>query len=103
MVDAFNTFSNFVNLICANQAENAVDPLYEALSTIGPYAIGVVLVLMIFWGIIMGIRMAKAEDSKERASHQKALINGLIGLVAIFVLITILYAIRGPLVSWMNS
>ncbi len=98
------TLCNFMSILGAGtQGDNAVDPLYDAISTIGPYAMGVVFLLMLIYGVIMGVRYAKADESKERAAVQKALINGIIGIFAIFVLVVIVYAIREPLVEWMNS
>jgi len=98
----FGSFLNYVGLL-ASEASNAVDPLYQAITTIGPYAIGVVLLLGLVYGVIMGVRYSKAEDSQTRAKIQKALINGSIGIIAMFILLVILYAIREPLVAWMNS
>ena len=95
---------NFISIIAAgSQGANSVDPIYDFIDTVGPYAISIVLVLGLFYGVIMGVRYAKAEESKERAAVQKALINGVIGIFAIFVLVVIVYAIREPLVEWMNS
>lgn len=91
-------------LVCAGtQGANAVDPLYDAISTIGPYAMGVVLALGLIYAIIFGVKFAKAEDSAQKATLQKALVNGIIGFVTVFILIAILYAIREPLVDWMNT
>lgn len=96
--------SNFVNILASGtQGANAVDPLYDAITTIGPYAISVVLVLGIIYGVILGVRFAKAEKPEDRATLQKVLINGIIGFLSVVVLLGILYAIRGPLVTWMNS
>ena len=100
------TVQNMLNtliLVNATGGDEAVDPLYTAISTIGPYAMGVVLMLGVIYGIIMGVKFAKAEKSEERAAIQKALINGAIGFIAIFALLVILYAIRKPLVNFMNS
>jgi len=94
---------NFIGLLANGNAANTVDPLYDAISTVGPYAIAICAVLLIFYGIILGVKFARAEDSKERKALQTALINGLIGILAVLVLIVILYAIRRPLVDWMNS
>jgi len=104
----FNMFTktifNMISILGAGtQADNAVDPLYDAITTIGPYAMGVVLLLTIIYGIILGVKYAKAEESKERAALQKALINGIIGFLSVLVLLAILFAIREPLVDWMNS
>ena len=99
-----NAISNVLNILGAGTGgDQAVDPLYEAISTIGPYAIGVICILGILYGIILGVKFAKSEDSKERAALQKALVNGVVGFLAILVLVVIVYAIRGPLVDYMNS
>ena len=96
---------NMISFLATNntQGENAVDPLYNAIDVLGPYAIGVVLVLGIIYGIILGVKFAKAEDSKERKALQKALVSGVVGFVAVLLLLTIVYAIREPLVDFMNS
>ena len=101
---AIKTLKFMSKLICAGTTGNdAVDPLYTAITTIGPYAMGVVAILGIIYGVILGVKFARTDDSKERAALQKALINGIIGFVSILVLLVILYAIRGPLVDFMNS
>ena len=100
------SLSNVISVLCSGGGtggKQAVDPLYDAISTLGPYAIGVVLLLGVIYGIIMGVKYAKAEDSKERAALQKALVNGGIGFLAVLVLVVIVYAIREPLVEYMNS
>jgi len=90
------------NILNAGGAQ-AVDPLYDAITVLGPYVMGVIAILGILYGIILGVKFAKAEESKDRAALQKALVNGIIGFLSVLVLIVILYAIRGPLVDFMNS
>lgn len=94
-------FTNFFNLLGA--AESAVDPLYKAITLIGPYAIGIVLTLGVLYGVIVGVKFAKAEGKEERAKLQKVLVNGVVGAVVVLILLVVLYAIREPLVEWMNS
>ncbi len=96
-------FSNLISILASGTGASAVDPLYNAISLIGPYALGVVIALGAIYGVIVGYRFAKAKDTEERAKMQKILVNGCIGFFAIIVLIGILYAIRGPLSRWMNS
>ena len=88
------------NFICGGDA--VVSPLYQAISVIGPIMMSIVALLGVIYGIILGTKYAQCSDSKEKAALQKALVNGIIGFVAIFVLVTILYAIREPLVEWMG-
>jgi len=87
----------------ANEAENALGPIYDALSLIGPYAISILLVCGLIYAIIIGVKFAKTEDSGERGKLQKALINGIVGFIVIIALVIILYAIREPLARWMNG
>lgn len=103
MANLIYGFSNFFRLLGKSDAESSLDPIYQALSTIGPYAISVVLICTILYGIIFGVKFAKAEGNEDKAKLQKALINGLIGFITVLILIIILYAIRGPLSEWMNS
>lgn len=102
----FSVLGNMISLLGAGagtQGAAAVDPIYNAISTIGPYAMGVVLALGLIYAVILGYKFTQAEGSDEKKTLQKALINGIIGFVTVFILIAILYAIRGPLVDWMNS
>ena len=76
---------------------NATTPLYAAIDLLGPYVIGVCLLLSCIYGIVLGVRLAKAEDAEERKKVQKTLTNFLIGAVSVIVLLVVLYAIRDHL------
>lgn len=102
MTSSVYNFLKVRNLI-GGDAKSSLDPIYSALSTIGPYAIGVVLLCTIIYGVVFGVKFAKAESSEERSKLQKALINGVIGFVTVLILLIILYAIREPLANWMNE
>lgn len=93
--------NNVANFVC--DADDAVSPLYNAISTIGPYAMGVVGLLGVLYGVILGVKFAKAEKGEERAALQKALVNGAIGFVSVLFLITLLYVLRGPITDYMDS
>ena len=83
--------------------EDVVSPLYDGITLIGPYAIGVVMLLSMIWGIFLGVKYAKAEDATEKANAHQVLVNFCIGAVTVLVLISILYAIRGPLVAFIDG
>ena len=85
------------------RGDDVVSPLYDGITTIGPIAISVCLILSIFWGIFLGVKYAKAEDPGEKENLHKILVNFCIGAVAIIVLIGIVYAIRKPLVALIDS
>ena len=83
--------------------EDVLNPVYEGMTMIGPYAIGVVLTLSIFYGIFLGVKYSKAQSEDERANAQKTLVNFIIGAVTVLILISVLYAIRGPLADFING
>ena len=100
MEKIFNRFGWF---LCDTRGSAVVSPLYDGISTVGPIAISVCLILSIFWGIFLGVKYAKAEDPGEKENLHKILVNFCIGAVAVIVLIAIVYAIRGPLVALIDS
>ncbi len=90
------------SLICAS-GDAVLDPIYEGVTLVGPYVLGVVTALCMFYGIFLGVKYAKAEDEATKANMQKSMINFIIGAVSVIVLLGILYAIRGPLVDMING
>ncbi len=80
-----------------------IDPLYQGISSIGPVVLSVVLALSLFYGVFLGVKYAKCEDASQKANVQKTLVNFIIGAVTVWILLAVLYAIRGPLASWLNS
>lgn len=73
---------------------SAASPIYQAISLLGPYVLSGVAVLCMFYGIILGVKFAKADDAEAKKKIQKNLINFVIGAISVFVLLLILYAIR---------
>ena len=94
--------SKIRNYILA-EGEEVVSPLYDGITLIGPYAISVCALLSIFWGIFLGVKYAKAEDPGEKENLHKVLVNFCIGAVTVIALIAIIYAIRKPLVAFIES
>ena len=84
---------DFIRLLLEDE-NSATSPIYNAISLIAPAAIGVILLLTTFYGIILGVRLAKAEDKEQRVKVQKTLTNFLIGALIVIVLLLILFAIR---------
>ena len=81
-------------LSATGDTNSPTSPIYNAITLIGPYALGVVAMLTMIYGIVLGVKFAKAEDKEQRKALQKTLINFLIGAISIFILLAILYAIR---------
>lgn len=98
-----NVLNSFNSLILASSGEGVLNPIYAGINMIGPYALSVVAVLCIFYGIFLAVRYAKSQSEDERANAQKTLINFLIGVAVIVVLVVVLIAIREPLGDYINS
>ncbi len=98
MIETLNMFS-----LIGGSGEAVLNPIYEGLSLVGPYALSVVMVLSIFYGIFLGVKYAQAEDEATKANMQKTLINFIIGAVSVWILLAVLYAIREPLGRWITS
>lgn len=92
-----------ISILGASTGEGVVNPIYGGLTLVGPYAIGVVTALSIFYGIFLGVKYAKAENEADKLNAQKTLVNFLIGAVVVVVLISVLYAIREPLGRWIDE
>lgn len=95
-----------LSLVCSlilGSGEEVLNPIYEGITMVGPYALGVVGALSIFYGVFLAVKYAKAQSEDERANAQKTLVNFIIGAVLVLVLISILYAIRGPLADLING
>ena len=83
--------------------DDVISPLYDGITLVGPYAIGVVLSLSMIWGIFLGVKYAKAEDPGEKENLHKVLINFCIGAVTVLILISVVYAIREPLARYIDG
>lgn len=101
MMNLLNSVLSFAFL--ASSGEEVLNPVYEGITLVGPYAIAVVLALSTIYGIFLGVKYAKAEDETQKANAQKVLINFIIGAVTVLILIVVLYAIREPLAKYITG
>ncbi|MBQ8761867.1 MAG: hypothetical protein IJZ26_00915 [Clostridia bacterium] len=83
--------------------EDVLNPVYEGMRMVGPYALGVVFALSLFYGIFLSVKYARCQAEDERLNAQKTLVNFIIGLGIVILLICILFAIRGPLATFING
>lgn len=100
MTKLLNKISNF---LLSGSGDAVLNPIYEGITLVGPYALSVVIALSIFYGIFLGVKYAQAEDEATKANMQKTLINFIIGAVSVWILIGVLYAIRAPLAKWITA
>lgn len=81
---------------------SVVRPIYDAYNMIAPYALSVLLVLSMFYGVFLGVKYAKTEDAAEKANVQKILVNFCIGAGTIIILLSVMHAIHDPLIAWID-
>lgn len=72
-----------------NMAFNALIPIIVAVGAI--------------YCIILGVKLAKAEEQQDREKAKTALKNAIIGFVLIFVLVVGLRLLTPSLEAWMNA
>ena len=102
MFKFFKSFDLFSYLLTST-GEGVLNSIYEGMTLVGPYVLSVVSALCLFYGIFLGVKYVKAEDEAAKANMQKTLVNFIIGAVTVIVLLSILYAIRGPLADFING
>ena len=71
-------------------------------SLLGP-ALAVVTALGTLYCVLLGVKLAKAEEPQDREKAKSHLRNAIIGFVLIFVLILALNLSKDPLIAWVEN
>lgn len=87
----------------ANPFMTVVDPIVSLLSMAVNPALAIVGAIGSIYCVILGAKLAKAEEPQEREKAKNSLKNALIGFVLIFVLIVALKIGMGVMTTWMES
>ena len=98
--------NTFINLLAVESdtdgvIKTAYDTFMSIVNTIMPIAIAILLIFGIAYGIILGIKFAKAEDTDARDKAKQQLINMIIGVVVALVITAIIYIVLGS--GWIKS
>lgn len=80
-----------------------VKPIVDLLNMVLTPAITLVGAIGTIYCVLLGVKLAKAEEPQEHQKAKMALKNAIIGFVLIFVLIVVLKVGIGPLTTWMES
>ncbi len=86
-----------------NPFEKVSTPIIELLDMALTPALGIVGALGAIYCIILGAKLAKAEEPQDREKAKNSLKNAIIGFVLIFVLIVVLKLGMGAMTTWMTG
>ena len=87
----------------ANPFEEVSSPVISLLDMALTPALGIVGALGAIYCILLGAKLAKAEEPQDREKAKQSLKNAIIGFVLIFVLIVVLKVGMGAMTTWMES
>ena len=90
-------------ILTANPFETVSKPIIDLLNMALTPALGIVGALGAIYCIILGAKLAKAEEPQDREKAKNSLKNAIVGFVLIFVLIVVLKLGMGAMQSGMSS
>ena len=93
----------YAMLTTANPFETVSAPIISLLNMALTPALGIVGALGAIYCIILGAKLAKAEEPQDREKAKNSLKNAIVGFNLIFVLIVVLKLGMGAMQTWMNS
>lgn len=83
--------------------EGAAAPVVELINGILTPLIMVVGAVGAIWCVLLGVKLAKADEPQEREKAKMALKNAIVGYLLIFILVVVLRTTIGPLAAWMGN
>ena len=92
-----------VLLTSSNPFMAAAEPIVQLINAAAGPLLMIVAALGVIYCIILGAKLAKAEEPQDREKAKSSLKNAIIGFVLIFVLIAALNLMLDPLTEWMNK
>ena len=78
-------------------------PIIALINSALTPAILLVAALGTIYSVMLGVKLAKAEEQQDREKAKASLKNAIIGFLLIFVLVVALKVGIGPLQAWMAS
>ncbi len=90
-------------LTSSNPFSEAAVPIIQLINmALGP-ALGIVAALGAIWCVILGVKLAKADEPQEKEKAKSSLRNAVIGYLLIFILIVVLRLSLKPMINWVNE
>ena len=93
----------YAMLTTANPFETVSAPIIDLINMALTPALGIVGTLGAIYCILLGAKLAKAEEPQDREKAKNALKNALLGFILIFVLLVVLKLGMGAMTTWMES
>lgn len=86
-----------------NPFKTVAEPIVSLVNMVAGPLLAIVIALGAVYCIILGLKLAKAEEPQDREKAKGALKNAIMGFLLIFVLIAALNVIKTPMAKWMND
>lgn len=90
-------------LATANPFEKVSKPIIDLIKSAAGPALGIVGAIGMIYCILLGAKLAKAEEPQDREKAKAALKNAIIGFVLIFVLMLALMVGLPAMLDWFNA
>ena len=84
-------------------AGKVVQPIIKLVESFAAPVIGLVAAIGVIYCILLGVKLAKAEEPQDREKAKGALKNAIIGFLLIFVLILVLFKGVPMMTEWLNG
>ena len=91
------------SLLLQNPFATVAQPIIDLVKSAAGPALGVVGALGLIYCIILGAKLAKAEEPQDREKAKNSLKNAIIGFLLIFVLMIALLIGLPAMIDWVNS
>ncbi len=106
----FQTLLTNVSLMVLSNAssidvdlQKVANPIVDLFNSVLTPLIMIVGALGAIWCVLLGVKLAKADEPQEREKARMALKNAIAGYLLIFILVVVLRLTIGPLFNWMQA
>ena len=90
-------------MLSANPFEAVSSPIIDLINMALTPALGIVGALGAIYCVLLGAKLAKAEEPQDREKAKNALKNAIIGFLLIFVLLVVLNVGMDAMTEWMSN